>query len=186
MASQYWVSLLNAAQTNQNTTGAALASSTTLTDISAGANTAGQALTLPPSFLQPGMQLRFRANGIFSTTGTPTLLLGLYYGGVAGTALAATAATTTASGVANGVWILDATARVATTGTSGTVLTIGSVLGIGAAATTPTLMPATSGSGGSATVNTSTANIVTVGAQWGTNSASNTITCKQLLVLGLN
>src|SRR5581483_1962798 len=119
MATPTWVTLANANQSNQTSTGAALASSTTLTDISPGGNTAGQAFQTQPDQLYPGQMLRFTAAGIYGTTGTPTLLIGLYYGGVAGVALAATAATTTASGVSNGIWTLSAMARVISTGTSG-------------------------------------------------------------------
>lgn len=174
--------LANAGQTNQTSTGSALASSSSLTDISPGGNTLGQAFQINADVLQPGTMLRYRANGIYSTTGTPTLLLGLYWGGIAGTALAVTAATTTASGVSNGTWILDATTRVISTGTSGTAVTIGSVLGIAATSANPTLMPATSSNGGQATIDTSTNKIVTVGAQWGTPSSSNTITCYQFAI----
>lgn len=178
MPIQTWETLANSLTTSQTTTGAALASSTSLTDISPGGNTAGQAFTIPAGFMYVGQQWRFSANGIYSTTGTPTLLLGLYYGGVGGTALCATAATTTGSGVANGVWRLSADARVSAVGTSGTILTIGAVSGVG---TSPVLMPATSSTGGAATINTSTSNLLTVGGQWGTSSASNTIICYQFL-----
>src|ERR1700752_929876 len=98
MSTPTWVTLANANQTNEVNTGTALANSTTLTDISPGGNTLGQAYQTQPAQLYPGMMIRFKAWGIYSTTGTPTLLLGIYYGGVAGVALAVTAATTTASG----------------------------------------------------------------------------------------
>ncbi len=179
MATPTWVTLANAGQSNAVNTGSALTSSVSLTDISAGANTGGQAFQLQPEQLYPGQALRFTAAGIYSTTSSPTLLVGLYYGGVAGTALAATAATTTGSGVSNGIWLLEATARVITTGTTGTVSTLGQVTGIGATAGTPVLMPATSATGNTVTIDTSAAKLITVGAQWGTSASANAITCYQ-------
>lgn len=182
MATPAFESLANANQHNQTNTGSALATSVTLTDISPGGNTLGQAFQLQPEQLYPGQMLRFTAAGIYSTTATPTLLLGLYYGGVAGVALAATAATTTASGVSNGTWTLSAMARVISVGTTGSISTIGSVLGIAATSANPVLLPATSSSGNTVTIDTSVAKLITVGAQWGTSSASNTITCYQWAV----
>jgi hypothetical protein len=179
MATPTWVTLANANGTSQTTTGTALANSTTITDISSGANSPGQAFQTQPEQLYPGQMLRFTAAGIYSTAGTPTLLLGVYYGGVAGVALAATAATASASGVANGIWTMSALARVLSTGTAGTIATLGSVLGIAATSANPVLMPATSATGNTVTIDTSIAKLITVGAQWGTASASNTITCYQ-------
>lgn len=173
-----WVQFANAYQTSSTTAGSALASSTSLTDVSPGGSTVGQAYTFPLPF-RVGDAWEISANGIYSTTGTPTLLLGLYYGGVGGTALCATAATTTGSGVANGVWRLTADMHITAVGTSGTALTIGSVSGIG---TGPVLMPATSSTGGAATIATGTANILTVGCQWGTSSASNSLVCYWMAV----
>lgn len=191
MAFQTWETLINAYQTSGNSTGAAYKKSTTLTDISPGGNTAGQALTIPASFLVPGNILSYRAAGIFSTTSAPTIILGLYYGGVAGVALAETVAITTVSGGANITWMLEATSRVVSTGTSGKILTQGSVVGVeakslaGTSAGT-TMMPEESSTAGEATINTSESKILTVGAKWGTESESNTITCYQWLVEILN
>lgn len=167
--------LLNNNQFNQLNLGTALANSVVLTDITAGGNTAGQAFTFPASYLQPGQQYRIRARGIVSNTGTPTLNLGVFYGGVAGVALAQTTATTTVTGLANSPWLLEADMRVeATTGTSGTVRTLGTVVGP-YSATGFLSLPVSSASANSVTVDTSTAKILTIGALWGTASASNSI-----------
>lgn len=176
---QTWVSLINEGGFSQLNTGTALASSTTLTDISPGGNTAGQALTFPANYMQVGFQFRVRANGIVSNTATPTLLIGLYWGGVAGAALATTGAATTASGLANTMWDLDALMRVDAVGTSGSIRTFGKVFGPFASITG---MPATSSSGNNVTVDTSTSKILTVGGQWGTNSASNSVQVIQFTV----
>lgn len=179
-----WVNLANDGGFSQLNTGTALNSSTSLTDISAGGNSTGQAYTIGAGFLQVGFQYEIEANGIVSNTATPTLLLGLYFGGVAGTALATTGATTTASSLSNNTWVLRALARVEAVGPSGTIRTIGTVVG---PYSTTVLLPASSSSGNNVTVNTGAAsNILTVGAQWGTSNASNSITCMQFTVKRLN
>lgn len=149
--------------------GAALANSTTLTDISP-----TPIVTLGANSLLPGSKLRVTAYGRFSTTGTPTLLLGAYYGAVAGTALATTGALTTASGVTNLTWKFQVIISVRTIGSSGTAIAIGEAAGI-TAATATALVPASAPA--AATIDTTSAKSLTLGAQWGTASASNTITC---------
>lgn len=177
--------LLNTGQTNATGPGSALASSTSLTDISAGGNTAGQALALNASALQPGMILRTTVTGIYSTAGSaPNLTVGLYYGGVAGTALAAMVAETMVVSISNSFWELSLLSRVESTGTSGTVRTIGSGFfgGSGAAGVPNT----TSSSGNLVTIDTSAAKILTIGAQWSASSASNSIQCMMFTVELLN
>lgn len=172
--SNYTVScMLNAGQYSALNAGAAYASSTTITDVSPGGNTAGQAFTLPASYLQPGQWLRVRARGIVSNTATPNLTLGVYLGGVAGTALCTTGAIATASSLSNNLWTLESDLRIVTVGTSGSMYAIGSVSGPYAAAA---FMPATSSSGNLvSSLNTSSANLVTIGATWGANSSSNSL-----------
>lgn len=173
MSNLTYEALLNSGQYNQLNLGTALASSTSATDITAGGNSPGRAFTFPAGYLQTGMQLRVRAKGIVSNTGTPNLTLGLYYGGVAGTALATTGAVATASSLSNSIWSLEADLRVDGVGASGAIRTLGSVSGPFASAV---MLPAAgSSSGNSVTVDTSTAQILTVGATWGTSSASNSI-----------
>lgn len=178
-----YLALLNEGGFSQLNTGSALASSTSLTDISAGGNTAGQALTFPANYLQIGQQYLIKANGIVSNTGTPTLLLGLYYGAAAGTALATTGAATTASTLSNTTWELEALLRVDAVGTSGSIRTIGHVFGPYAAYT---MIPASSSSGNNVTVDTSSSKLLSIAAQWGTSSASNTIQLMQFTAIRLN
>lgn len=183
MPNMSWVGLLNAGQYNQENAGTAYASSTSATDISAGGNTAGQALLLPASYLVLGTQLRVTANGIVSNTSTPNLTLGVYYGGVAGTALTSTGAVATASSLSTNQWKLEALIRVVSVGTSGSMYTTGTVVGPYAGTQ---FMPANGTSPLVSSLNTGTANILTIGATWGTNSASNTIQCLQFCVEQLN
>jgi hypothetical protein len=156
--------------------GAAYNTSVTLTDVSPAPQ-----IVLPANQLDNGMVMRLTAFGVFSTTVTPTLLLGFYYGGVAGTALAASAATATASGVTNVPFRMEWEGRVRTTGTGGTIFGQGYLdLGLTVATVTHSPLPVTALA--AVTIDTTTAKALTVGAQWGTSSASNTLTCHHFSV----
>jgi len=166
---QTWTAPLGAGTVGPGT---ALASSTSLTDISPAPQ-----VVLPANQLNNvGARLRCRAFGSFSTTGTPTLLLGFYYGGVAGTALAATGATTTGT-ASSWPWWAELLLEVRTTGSSGTVMCQGAVY-LATSLTAVTTIPIPATALAAVTVDTTSAKAVTVGAQWGTSSASNTITCQ--------
>lgn len=193
MANQTWVSMANAPSPSSEGAGSVLKNSTTLTDISPGSNLAAQAFTIgrdcPP--LEAGTILRYTARGIFSTTTKPTLVLGLYWGAVAGTVMAESVAITCAESVTNQAWSLEATSRVISVGTTGKILTQGVIFGIEAAGITTTsagvtLFPAPTSTGGESTIDTSVQKILTIGAKWGTASESNSITCYQWYVETLN
>ena len=163
---QYWVAPLSPLHTADGT---ALANSTTLTDISP-----SPSIVIPANLLEVGSLVRVKAWGRFSTTATPTLLIGIYYGGVSGVAVCATSALTSISGATNTTWRLEGEFRVRSVGSSGTVIGAASAYGI-TATTAVAMAPATAPA--TATVDTTAAKALTVGAQWGTASASNTITC---------
>ena len=172
--SQFWRTLTG----NQVGVGAgtALANSSAATDISPAPQ-----VVIPANYLFVGQRLRLKAYGIFSNTGTPTIILGGYLGGVAGTLLAATAATTTTTGATNWPWDLELEIFVRSVGATGTVWCNGKVnLGTSLAAMTPIWIPATQTQ--PITVSTVVANALTVGGTWGTASASNTITCEDAYV----
>jgi hypothetical protein len=172
---QFWRSLT----ANQVGVGAgtALANTTTLTDISPAPQ-----IVLPANYLFIGQRLRITASGVFGNTGTPTLLLGVYYGGVGGTLLAATAANATASGVTAIPWQLFCDIYVRGAGSSGSVWCNGQVTlsttlaGAANFYNLPTTQTQPIG------INTTTANALTVGAAWGTANSSNTITCEDAYV----
>lgn len=176
MPAQYWESLVNAPVPGAGT---ALASSVALTDVSGTPN-----LVLPANFLQVGSAIKLTAFGVFSTTGTPTLLLGFYYGGVAGVALAATAAATTGSGVTNVPWRLEYHGIVRTSGSSGTIMGQGFCL-LGTAVTAVGITPIPVTALATVSIDTTTAKAITAGAQWGTSSPSNTLTCHGMFVESL-
>ena len=160
--------------------GTALANSTSATDISP----APQYMSQTYGAMYVGQRWRLTAYGIFSTTGTPTLLLGFYYGGVAGTALITSAATTTASGASNLWWQIQALMEVRTLGSSGTVWSQG-WLDLATTATAASRIPLANTSQ-AVTVNTTTNSALTCGATWGTASSSNTITCEGMVIEQLN
>lgn len=178
MAVQYWVSPVPPFHV---ASGAAYNTSTTLTDVSP-----LPAIVLPANLLQPGMTIRLTAAGQFSTTGTPTLLIGFYYGAVAGVVLAATAATTTGSGAAAWPWRMHYQGRVRSVGSSGQIVGQGNLhMGTSLTAFNDVALPATAAAR-TVAIDTTAAKSVTVGAQWGTSSASNTLTCDEILLELIN
>lgn len=179
---QSWVSNPNAPGQGA---GSALASSTSLTDISAGGASASAFFTQTYGPMYVGQRWRLTAHGILSSTGTPTLLLGFYYGAVAGTALAATAATAVANNAAAQPWRLELLMSVRSLGSSGTVWAQGWVdFPTSLTALTRTAIPVTNAQ--LVTVNTATNSALTTGAQWGTSSASNTVTCEDFIIEQMN
>lgn len=174
MPRQYWSAPL---PPHHVASGAAYNTSVTLTDVSRAPQKQMAAYTL-----EEGVEIEVIAWGQFSTTGTPTLLLGVYYGGVAGVALAATAATTTGTTAAAWPWVLRYNGRVRATGTSGQIVGQGNLhLGTSLTAFADVALPATAAAR-TVTVDTTIVKTVTIGAQWGTSSASNTLTCDDLSV----
>lgn len=164
---QYWVAPLPPLAVADGT---ALASSTTLTDVSPAPQ-----LTLPANFLEAGSTIELHAFGKFSNTATPTLLTGFYYGGVGGTALAATSAITTTTGATNWPFELYYKGRVRTVGTSGTIMGHGWI-DLATSLTAVTHRPIPETALAAVTIDTTTAKTLTVGAAWGTSNAANTLT----------
>lgn len=167
---QFWRSLLPGTNGVGVGAGAAYNTSVTLTDVSPAPQ-----ITIAANSLFVGQRLRVKGYGIFSNTGTPTLLLGVYYGGVAGTALATTGAVTTTTGATSWPFDIELDILVKSVGSSGTVWCNGKVnLGTSLTAMTPLWLPSSQTQ--PITVDTTSAKALTLGAQWGTSSASNTLT----------
>jgi hypothetical protein len=195
MAFQSWVTMINADNYSGENKGSALKNSTTITDISPGANEAGKALTIPASYLSIGNIIRYTASGIYSVeTGTkPTLKLALYYGGAAaGVVLAETIEITTVESATNLSWMMEGMSRVTEVGTTGKLITQANVAGIEAksltaASASTTMMPEETATGGeSASIETGVAKTITLAAKWGTAKEANTIICYQWIVEILN
>ena len=130
MSRQGWVELLAAAVAD----GTAVANTTTRTILMPN-------LTIPANYMQDGRALRARLYGKHSTTGTPTMIFGAYWGGALGTLLAQTAAITTISGAANVPWEMDVMIQTRTNGSAGALLVDGTVTVFSSAA--PTVASAT-------------------------------------------
>jgi len=175
MSAQFWVSNVNSPAATAD--GAAYASSNSLTDV-----TPAPQYTVNANTLYPGQIWRVRAWGRHSSASAPTLTMGVYWNGVAGTAIATTGALTDFNPT-NQTWELDFTFVCRTVGTSGTVMGTGHVMGI-TSATAVNMIPATAPA--TATINTTTSNILTVGALWSANSASNTLTLHVVSIELLN
>lgn len=164
-----------------NTDGTALNTSITLTDISP----APQIVPASVMPLEIATEFEINAYGEYSTTGTPTLIIGVYWGGVAGVALAASTAVTTTTTSAAWPWSIYYRGRIRTIGTTGTIKGEGYVtFPTSLTAATIRYIPETA-AGRTVTIDTTAAGAkaLTIGAQWGTSSVSNTITCYDLSVV---
>lgn len=171
---QYWVAPIPPLHIAD---GAAYNTSVALTDVSP-----TPPIVLPANLLESGSEIELEAHGQFSTTGTPTLLLGFYLGGVAGVALAATAATTTGSGAAAWPWMMRYRGTVRAIGSAGSINGMGRLyLGTSLTALSMVALPA-SAAARTVAIDTTGAKSITVGAQWGTSSASNTLTVNDISV----
>lgn len=166
---QYWTAPLPPFHTAD---GAAYHTSVTLTDV----GPTPQVL-LPAGILEAGTRLEFLAFGRFSNTATPTLNLGIYSGTIgqaigSAVAIVTSGAVTTITGAANRTWRIEGHIHVRSVGASGTVLAVGELSNV--SSTGRDMMPATAPA--TATIDTTVARYLTIGATWGTSSASNTLT----------
>jgi hypothetical protein len=148
----------------------------------------GETTSNPPiifaSQLQVGTTIDVTAWGVASNTGTPTLALGVYWGGVVGAAVGGTtlkvsAAKTTTTAMSNWPWWLWYTGRITSTGT---VTTGGAIMGYGhwwlpTSATAHTEFNLDENAPASVAIDTTINKNIVIGATWGTSSGSNTITC---------
>lgn len=140
--------------------------------------------------LRIGSKIKVEAEGEFSTTGTPTLALGLYIGTAAGaitTVLAESSAITTGSGAASWPWRMEWRGLVVgPMGTSASVTGQGDLeLGTSLTAFSTTAIPTTAAAR-TITWDTTIARAIGVCATYGTSSASNTVKVNNLSVLILN
>ena len=153
-------------------------------------------VTIPANYMQDGRTLRIRAFGQYSNTGTPTMIFGLRWGGVAGTLLCKTAACTTPSGVTAATWDLDIIVSTRSNGSSGTLMANGTarvfaaVAGTVASATGEGLVtPMTNGgvvTPAAATVDLTADTALSLTVTWSAASASNTTTGLNYVIESLN
>lgn len=136
-----------------------------------------------------GSKLWLKANGEFSTTGTPNLTLGFYIGTVAGvitTDIALSSVIATGSGAAAWPWDLEWSGTFTALGTSGTIVGSGALqLGTSLTAITTVPIPITQALR-TVTWDTTIARAIGVSGTWGTSSASNTIKTNSFVAALLN
>jgi hypothetical protein len=141
-----------------------------------------------------GKAFRFQASGVFSNTGTPTLVFTLRMGttdgaaAVSGTAIATSAAITGASGVTNKRWEMDGTFICNTPGrgTGNATLSGSAEVWSFAGFASPFRYPMPDSGTWTATFDAGLSQYLNLTATWSAMSASNTITLKQCVVELLN
>lgn len=172
-----------------------------IADGTAIANTTTEAIlfpdrTIPANLIQAGRTLRIKAFGRHSTTGTPTLVFALRWGGVAGTVIAQSGALTLGSTITNAPWMLEAVIQCRTSGATGTVFVMGSVTcwddavgTTGSATNAPGIAAITSAGAATpaaVTVDLTADTALSITADWSAASASNTITGHMFIMEVLN
>lgn len=173
MGRSYWVSPLGPFHVVD---GAAYANSTTLTDVAP-----TPAIILPAGVLDTGTKIYYEIFGRYSNTGTPTLNLGIYSGTVAqaigsGVALLTSGAVTTVTTVTNRTWRMEGSLTVRSNSATGSIIGVGELSNVTTGG--KDMLPATAPA--AVTVDTTVARYITVGATWGTASASNTLTVHEV------
>jgi hypothetical protein len=133
-------------------------------------------VTIPANFMNDGRLLNVRAQGQHSTTGTPTLIFRVRWGGVAGTLICLSQTFTTGSGVTANLWELDILIQGRSNGSSGTLVAIGCVSLVGATVVSSLMCVGGSATPAATTCDLSVDKALSVTAQWGTQNASNTLT----------
>ena len=161
--------------------GASYNTSVVLTDVSPGGLVA--AILCPGGALDVGTQVNINAFGTYATSATtPNLTLGVYFGGVAGIALAATTPFAVANtATINWPWVLQYQGVVQAVGTAGAIQGRGSVeWGTSLSALTRRSIPETAQA--TVAIDTTVQKAITIGALWGTSAAANIVICRFLSV----
>lgn len=145
---------------------------------------------IPGGKLRSGSKIEVYAAGDFSTTGTPTLTLGVWHGTRTGTItgdLALSSAITTGSGAAAWPWQLRWEGVCTGPGTSGTILGQGWVqLGSSLTAFNAEVPFPVSQALRTVTIDTTIERAIGISATWSASSASNNITVNAHRVLIFN
>jgi hypothetical protein len=128
-------------------------------------------LVIPANYLKRGDVIKTTSFGSFSTTGTPTAVVGPYWGT---TVLAVNVALTTASGAATLPWRLETWSTVYAIGTAGAIITHGQ-LQYGTTLTAVTTIPDPGIALATVAVDTTAAATWTTKWTWSASSASNIV-----------
>src|SRR5262245_6405268 len=148
---------------------------------------------LPANACDVGTMIKIEAEGEFSTTGTPTLVLGFYCGapgasggGTITSVLAESSAITTGTGAASWPWRLEYRGKIVTLGTAGSIVGCGNLeLGTSLTAISSSPIPITLALR-TVAVDTTAARAIGVCATYGTSSASNAVKTYSITALLLN
>lgn len=156
---------------------------TTLAALNPPGETISSAYQIPggSTGLQPGQYITVDAWGVASNTGTPTLILGLYYGAPGAVDLAVSTAKTTTTAMAGWEWTLSYTGRIVSVGTSGSIYGHGQwTLPTSLTAWSTFRLPETAPA--AVTIDTTVNKFIGISAAWSASSASNTITVNGCLI----
>jgi hypothetical protein len=143
-------------------------------------------VTIPANYLQDGRAIRIRCQGQHSTTGTPTLIFRLRWGGVAGTLIGLTPTFTCGSGVTANVWDIDIIVQVRSNGSSGTVVVIGNCTVNGATVPSQAFCVGGAATPAATTVDLTADTALSITCQWSAASSSNTLTGWNYTIEALN
>lgn len=178
--------------------GSAVASTASETSLLGGLN---DQPIIPATFFdgnKVGKAIYLRAAGVFSNTGTPTLIFQVRSGttvgssSLTGASVGVSAAITTASGITNQYWELELWLKQTTPGfgtNNCTLAGAGKVVSPGGFASpfTYAIEPTTPATATwTQTIDASLTQYLNLSVTWSASSASNTITLKDLYCLGLN
>lgn len=131
-----------------------------------------------------GSVLRLRANfELTSGSATPTLTLGFYWGGIAGTAIASATGIAIPASVTAGPLIMEYEGEFRVLGASGSLKGQGRIYMPASLTTfsTPIPIPQTQAAR-TVTVNTINGSVITCGANWSSATGSPSITCTHLCI----
>jgi hypothetical protein len=157
-------------------------------DLSPGGATGGAGKTIYPGMLQPGTIMRLCARGEY-TTGTTAnpLSLGFYWGGTAGTAIAANTALASVASLTAAPWWMAYEGEFRALGTSGSLKGSGMVWlpgaspGLATAMNGPFPIPVTAAAR-TVALSTVAATVVTVSGGFTAITGGSTVTCYSLSV----
>ena len=148
---------------------------------------------LPANIVRPGTCLKLEAEGEVSSTGTPTIVLGFFFGlpGAAGGStigsvfFGESGALTVSTGAA-WPWRMEYRGKFVTVGTAGSIVGHGDIeMGTSLTAFTTTAIPITLALR-TVAINTTIANAIGVCATWSASSASNNVRVYQHTAVLLN
>ncbi len=162
-------------------------------DGTAVANTSSETIavpnvTIPANYMQDGRTIRITAFGELSTTGTPTMIFGFRWGGVAGTTLALSDAITTTSGSAKLMWRVQMYITTRTNGSSGTLFATGDVTVDLTTSTQTTQVFSVAGNDTpvAVTCDLTADTALSFTAKWSAADPANTLTCHNYYIEGMN